>query len=615
MRASWPTSYGNLASRSIAMIVRYREGVVADGELDGALRAEFEGLGERVSELIDRVELTSALDEIWRHVRRLNRYVEEQAPWRLAKDPARAGDLDRVLGTLAEGLRVVSVLLHPYLPDSTVRLLAALGAPDLSLGGPSFGAPWRGGAQVQALEPLFPKDPPRGRHDRQPHPPGPVRAAKRRAGRGGRGGRASSACSPSARRRPLLVPRSRRPRTSPRCTRRSAATPTQSHGFDDADLAELRALAAHERCVAIGETGLDFYREGRLRAPTRQRAFAAQIALARETGKPLVIHTRAADEETLAKLATKATGMSVVMHCFSMPDRLEECVERGYMISFAGNVTYKSAADLADAARRVPEERLLIETDAPYLTPQAVRKQRNQPAFVAHTAAFLAELRGVSVDELGRHGGAQRRARVSVVSPHTGAPGGGTLEGHALKGAGRQRRAGPAEPAAHAPVRDPARSRARPELPDRLEHPRRDRARRRAWARGRGARDRWRVGRALGAPGERAKHVHVVEVDEAAARGAVGRDRRARQRERALGGRDDDGPRCALARSEEGRGEPPLRRGGGGAAAHDRGAAGRRGVGRDGAAEVGERLAAAPGSGRVRRSVGDRAAGLRGSRW
>ena len=92
--------------------------------------------------------------------------------------------------------------------------------------------------------------------------------------------------------------------------------------------------------------------------------------------------------------------MSVVIHCFSMPDRLEECVERGYMISFAGNVTYKSAADLAEAARRVPAERLLVETDAPYLTPQVVRKQRNQPAFVAHTAEFIAELRGVSVAEL-----------------------------------------------------------------------------------------------------------------------------------------------------------------------------------------------------------------------
>jgi len=176
--------------------------------------------------------------------------------------------------------------------------------------------------------------------------------------------------------------------------------PNSAKGFDDADLAELRALAAHERCVAIGESGLDFYRDTAPRAD-QQRAFAAQIGLARETSKPLVIHSRAADEETLAQLAAEADGVSVVIHCFSMPAQLEECVSRGYAISFAGNVTYKSAAELADAARRVPEESLLLETDAPYLTPQLVRKERNQPAFVMHTAAFVAELRGVSVEQLG----------------------------------------------------------------------------------------------------------------------------------------------------------------------------------------------------------------------
>jgi TatD DNase family protein len=175
--------------------------------------------------------------------------------------------------------------------------------------------------------------------------------------------------------------------------------PNAAKGFDGADLAELRALAAHERCLAIGETGLDFYREG---APQedQERAFAAQIALARETAKPLVIHSRAAEQPTLDQLGAEADGVSVVMHCFSMPERLEECLERGYQISFAGNVTYKSAAELAEAARLVPEERLLIETDAPYLTPQAVRKERNQPAFVAHTLAFIAEQRGVPVAEL-----------------------------------------------------------------------------------------------------------------------------------------------------------------------------------------------------------------------
>ncbi|MGA7704840.1 MAG: methionine--tRNA ligase, partial [Solirubrobacteraceae bacterium] len=146
--------YGNLASRTLAMIVRYRDGVVSGG-LDEVLAADFAGLPERVSALLDRVELTNALDEIWQRVRRLNRYVEEQAPWQLAKDPAHAEDLDRVLATLAEGLRVVSVLLHPYLPEATSKLLSALGAPDVSYAGAGFG----GGAieRVEKIEALFPK--------------------------------------------------------------------------------------------------------------------------------------------------------------------------------------------------------------------------------------------------------------------------------------------------------------------------------------------------------------------------------------------------------------------------------------------------------------------------
>jgi TatD DNase family protein len=176
--------------------------------------------------------------------------------------------------------------------------------------------------------------------------------------------------------------------------------PNSAKGFDDADLAELRGLAAHERCRAIGETGLDFYREGAPPAD-QERAFAAQIALARETCKPLVIHTRAAESQTLDQLAAEAGGVSVVMHCFSMPDRLQECIDRGYAMSFAGNVTYRSASDLAAAAARVPEDRLLVETDAPYLSPAPVRRERNQPAFVVHTLAFLAELRGVTARELG----------------------------------------------------------------------------------------------------------------------------------------------------------------------------------------------------------------------
>jgi TatD DNase family protein len=175
--------------------------------------------------------------------------------------------------------------------------------------------------------------------------------------------------------------------------------PNHAAGFDDADLADLRALAAHPRCAAIGETGLDFYREG-APAEAQQRAFEAQIGLARDTGKPLVIHTRDAAEPTIATLREHAGGVTVVLHCFSMPEHLDTCVEQGWWFSFAGNVTYPKAGDLADAAERVPAERLLVETDAPYLSPQPVRGQPNQPAFVTHTARFVAERRGLEYDEL-----------------------------------------------------------------------------------------------------------------------------------------------------------------------------------------------------------------------
>ena len=175
--------------------------------------------------------------------------------------------------------------------------------------------------------------------------------------------------------------------------------PNDATGFDDADLADLQALAQHPRCVAIGETGLDYFRD--YAPPEDQlRAFLAQIELARSTAKPLVIHTRAAEEDTIATLLEHAGGVEVILHCFTMAARLDECVEQGWWISFAGNVTYGSAQDLAEAATRVPDERLLVETDAPYLSPQPVRKERNQPAFVAHTARFVAEQRGIEYEQL-----------------------------------------------------------------------------------------------------------------------------------------------------------------------------------------------------------------------
>ena len=147
--------FGNLASRTIAMINRYRGGELPDVEPDPALAPAFDGLSAEVAASMDRAELTQALDAIWQRVRRLNRYVEEQAPWQLAKDDARAAELDRVLRTLAEGLRAVTVLLWPWLPESAAKLLDALGAPDLSLRNAGLdGARVR---RVSALEPLFPK--------------------------------------------------------------------------------------------------------------------------------------------------------------------------------------------------------------------------------------------------------------------------------------------------------------------------------------------------------------------------------------------------------------------------------------------------------------------------
>ncbi len=150
--------FGNLASRTLAMVVRYRDGELPPGDLEDGLAADFAGLDDRVAELVDRADLTAALEEIWTRVRRLNRYVEEQAPWTLAKDEARAADLDRVLRSLVEGLRVVGVLLAPWIPGASEKLLTALGAPGDDYASARYGA--GAVARVEKIAPLFPKHDP-----------------------------------------------------------------------------------------------------------------------------------------------------------------------------------------------------------------------------------------------------------------------------------------------------------------------------------------------------------------------------------------------------------------------------------------------------------------------
>jgi TatD DNase family protein len=173
--------------------------------------------------------------------------------------------------------------------------------------------------------------------------------------------------------------------------------PHQAGDPDAERLEELRELLSDERAVAVGETGLDFYRDYAPR--DRQRSlFDRQLALAADVGKTVVVHSRAAETETAAAL--EPFGGTVVLHCFSSPELLEPALERGYYVSFAGNVTYPKAEELRDAARRVPPDRLLAETDSPYLSPQPKRGRPNEPANVIHTVAALAEARGEDATEL-----------------------------------------------------------------------------------------------------------------------------------------------------------------------------------------------------------------------
>jgi TatD DNase family protein len=191
--------------------------------------------------------------------------------------------------------------------------------------------------------------------------------------------------------------------------------PTEASGFDAARAEEIARLAEHEKVRAIGETGIDYYRESA--SPSEQRhAFEAQIEIAREHGLPIVIHARDKDGETTAideifeLLDAKAGDNPVILHCFSAPWRVDDAAERGWHCSFAGHTTYPGSEELREAAARLPAELLLVETDAPYLAPQTVRGKPNEPAHVVDTARLVAEVRGVSYEELERAVEANARA-------------------------------------------------------------------------------------------------------------------------------------------------------------------------------------------------------------
>jgi TatD DNase family protein len=169
------------------------------------------------------------------------------------------------------------------------------------------------------------------------------------------------------------------------------------HPHQAADGEDARGIVDDDAIVAVGEIGLDFYRDYAPR-DLQRRAFAEQLELASELGKPVIIHSRAAEDETADLL--RAFPGDVVLHCFSAPALLPVALERGYYVSFAGNVTYPKAGELRAAAAEVPAGRLLAETDAPYLAPQPVRGKQNEPAHVLHVVAVLADVRGEDPAEL-----------------------------------------------------------------------------------------------------------------------------------------------------------------------------------------------------------------------
>jgi TatD DNase family protein len=184
--------------------------------------------------------------------------------------------------------------------------------------------------------------------------------------------------------------------------------PNGATGFDERAAGEIEALATDDRVVAVGETGLDYFRDRAPRAEQRA-AFEAQIGIAGRAGLPLVIHTRdpaGADEalsDTFATLAAQADGVTVILHCCSAPpERVGEAAERGWYCSFAGNVTYPNADALRESARLVPEALLLVETDSPFLAPQSLRGKPNQPANVVEVAELLAAERDITYGALER---------------------------------------------------------------------------------------------------------------------------------------------------------------------------------------------------------------------
>lgn len=185
-----------------------------------------------------------------------------------------------------------------------------------------------------------------------------------------------------------------------------AIHPTKAGQLDEVARQRLTEMVADPACVAVGETGLDTYwithdPENTADLETQEEALRWHIDLSVSSNKTLMLHNREADADLMRVLADAPAAPNTILHCFSSPlEMAREALDRGYVLSFAGNVTFKRNEELRDAARLAPLEQILIETDAPYMTPEPFRGSRNEPSLIGHTALCLAEVRGMAVEEL-----------------------------------------------------------------------------------------------------------------------------------------------------------------------------------------------------------------------
>ena len=416
INADLANDLGNLAQRSLTMVARNLGGVLpapgAFSDNDQAILAAADAMIGKARDAMETQQLHQVLNAVWTVVADANRYFAGEAPWALAKtDPARQGT---VLYVTAEVLRQIAILAQPFMPASAGKLLDLLAVPDgertfayldgkhriarrrkAARAGGGVSALCRTRRQSGAIAMLIDSHCHLDFPDFATELDGVVDRA-RAAGIA----RLVTISTRVARHAQVLAIAERFPDVF--CS--VGTHPHYAHEELHVTAGDLVARTRHPKVVAIGEAGLDYHYDNSPRE-AQERGFRNHIAAARETGLPLVIHSRDADDD-MARILEEETGKGAfpaVLHCFTGgADLAHRAIALGHFISFTGILTFKNSTALRDIAATLPADRILVETDAPYLAPGKHRGKRNEPAFVIETANVLAETRGVSFDAIAR---------------------------------------------------------------------------------------------------------------------------------------------------------------------------------------------------------------------